>query len=389
MTLQTSKRISSLPPYFFDGLNHTIARLKAEGKDVIRMDMGSPDLPPAPFIIEAMKRAADDSTNHGYQPFGGIPAYREAWAHFYGKRFGVELDPKTEIVGLLGSKEGIFNLSLAYVDSGDAVLVPDPGYAPYTAGAKFAGGEVVTMPLLAENNFLPDLKSISPEVLKRVKLLWLNYPNNPTGAIAPIEFFAEAVAFARKYNFLIAHDAPYTEITFDGYAAPSILQVPQAKDVCVEFSSCSKTYNMGGWRLGVMCGNAQAVKTLGTLKSNIDSGHFKPLMDAASLALTADQSWLVERNNTYRERRDIVVNALREAGMKADVPAAAIYVWAKLPDGVDDKTYAADLLETVHVSVTPGTVFGPAGKGYIRISLGTPSARVREAMGRVARFSNW
>ncbi len=350
------------------------------------MDMGSPDLPPAPFIVEAMKKAADDSTNHGYQPFGGIAAYREAWAHFYGKRFGVELDPKTEVVGLLGSKEGVFNLSLAYVDPGDAVLVPDPGYAPYTAGAKFAGGEVILMPLLAENNFLPDLKSISPDVLKRVKLLWLNYPNNPTGAIAPLEFFTEVVALAKKYNFLIAHDAPYTEITFDGYTAPSILQLPHAKEVCVEFSSCSKTYNMGGWRLGVVCGNAQAVKALGTLKSNIDSGHFKPLMDAASLALTTDQSWIIERNNTYRERRDIVVSALRQAGMTVDVPAAAIYVWAKLPDGVDEVTYAANLLETVNVSVTPGTVFGPAGKGYIRISLGTPTARVREAMTRVARF---
>ncbi|MBI5348464.1 MAG: aminotransferase class I/II-fold pyridoxal phosphate-dependent enzyme [Chloroflexi bacterium] len=383
MILKTSKRIQALPPYFFDGLNKRIAQLRSEGKDVIRMDMGSPDLPPAPFIVEAMKKAADDSTNHGYQPFGGIPAYREAWAHFYGKRFGVELDPKTELAGLLGSKEGIFNLSLAFVDQGDVVLVPDPGYAPYTAGALFAGGEVVTMPLLAQNNFLPDLKSISPEVLKRVKLMWLNYPNNPTGAVAPLEFFAEVIALGRQYNFLVAHDAPYTEIVFDGYSAPSILQLPQAKEVCVEFSSCSKTYNMGGWRLGVVCGNAQAVNALGTLKSNIDSGHFKPLMDAASLALSGDQSWIVERNATYRARRDIVVSALRDAGMKVDVPAAAIYVWAKLPDGVDDETYAAHLLGTVNVSVTPGAVFGAAGKGYIRISLGTPTERVREAMGRI------
>lgn len=383
MTLSLSNRMASLPPYFFDGLNKRIAQLKAAGKDIIRMDMGSPDLPPAPFVVEALKNSADIHTNHGYQPFNGIPEYREAWTHFYGQRFGVELDAKTEVAGLIGSKEGIFNLALAFVEPGDVVLVPDPGYAPYVTGARFAGGEVVYMPLLAQNKFLPDLKALPESVLRRTKLMWLNYPNNPTGAVASLEFFAEVVALAKRYNFLVAHDAPYTEIVFDGYVAPSILQVPNAKDVCVEFSSTSKTYNMGGWRLGVVCGNATAVQALAVLKSNIDSGAFKPLMDAAATALTADQSWLIQRNNTYKERRDIVVPALRELGLVADVPQAAIYVWAQLPAHTDDKNYATNLLETVGVSVTPGTVFGPSGAGYIRLSLGTPTPRIKEAMARI------
>lgn len=375
-----------LPPYFFHGLNQKIARLKAAGRDVIRMDMGSPDLPPAPFIVEALKTSADDYTHHGYMPFGGTPNYREAWAYFYGKRFGVELDPTHELVGLIGSKEGVFNLALAYVNPGEVVLVPDPGYAPYTVGARMAGGEVVYMPLLAENHFLPDLSALTPEVLKRTKLMWLNYPNNPTGAVASLEFFAEAIKLARTYHFLVAHDAPYTEIAFDGYKPPSILQVPGAKDVCIEFNSMSKAYNMGGWRAGVACGNAEAVQALGTLKSNVDSGMFLPILNASAVALTSDQGWIVERNAIYRKRRDLVVDALRQVGMQVETPTAAIYVWARLPESVTATDYADALLEGVGVSVTPGRVFGPSGKGYIRVSLGTPTDRVREAMARVIQW---
>jgi LL-diaminopimelate aminotransferase len=375
-----------LPPYFFLGLNQKIARLKAAGLDVIRMDMGSPDLPPAPFIVEALKTSADDYTHHGYMPFGGTPNYREAWAHFYGQRFGVELDPTTELVGLIGSKEGVFNLALAYVNPGDVVLVPDPGYAPYTVGAQMAGGEVVYMPLLAENHFLPDLRALSPQVLDRAKLMWLNYPNNPTGAVASLEFFADVIKLAREYNFLVAHDAPYTEIAFEGYRPPSILQIPNAKDVCIEFNSMSKAYNMGGWRVGVACGNAEAVQALGALKSNVDSGTFQPILDASAVALTSDQSWLAERNAIYQKRRDLVIEAVRQIGMMVETPTAAIYVWARLPEGVAATDYAEALLENVGVSVTPGRVFGPSGKGYIRVSLGTPTDRVREAMARVVRW---
>ena len=385
--LRPADRLAALPSYFFHGLNQKIARLKAAGVDVIRMDMGSPDLPPAPFVVEALKKSADDPTRHGYTPSGGAPAYREAWAHFYGRRFGVELDAQTEIVGLLGSKEGVFNLALAIVNPGDVVLVPDPGYAPYTIGARMAGGEVVSMPLTAENNFLPDLRALPPDLLRRAKLMWLNYPNNPTGAVAPLDFFARVVRLAQANGFLVAHDAPYTEITYDGYRAPSLLQIPGAKEVCVEFNTLSKTYNMGGWRVGAACGSPEAVLALGALKSHIDSGFFQPLLDASIAALTGDQAWLIERNEIYRERRDIVVAALRQAGMQVDTPAAAIYVWARLPDGVSDETYADRLLEMTGVSVPPGAVFGPSGRGYIRLSLGTPTERLREAMSRVARWA--
>jgi LL-diaminopimelate aminotransferase len=386
LSFRPAERMAALPPYFYADLTQRIARLRASGVDIIRLDAGSPDLPPAPFIIEALQRSAEDPARHGYMPYGGTPGYRAAWAEFYGRRFGVELDPQAEVLGLIGSKEGLFNLTLAYVNPGDAVLVPDPGYAPYVNAALFAGGEVVYMPLLAANHFLPDLDAIPAEALRRAKLLWLNYPNNPTGAIAPPEFFIQAIEFARMHGLLLAHDAPYTEITFDGYQAPSLLQFPGAKDVAVEFHSLSKTYNMAGWRVGVVVGNAEVVETLGKLKGNIDTSIFQPIMDAAALALTGDQSWLAGRNRTYRQRRDAVVAAVRAAGLRTETPLAAIYVWAQLPPGMDDHRYAADLLEATGVSVTPGSVFGPSGAGYIRIALCLPEARLREAMARVVHF---
>jgi len=378
-------RMAAMPPYFFAGLNLRIEALRARGLDVIRLDMGSPDLPPAPFIVEALRRSAENETHHGYMPHIGTPNYREAWATFYRRRFGVELDPRSELLGLIGSKEGIFNLALACINPGDVVLVPDPGYAPYSVGARFAGGEVVYLPLLARNHFLPDLGTLSPDVLRRVKLLWLNYPNNPTGATAPPEFFINVVNLAREYGFIMAHDAPYTEIGFDDYRAPSLLQFPGAREVSVEFHSVSKSYNMGGWRAGMVAGQPDVLRALSLLKGNIDSGSFRPILDAAATALTGDQTWLVERNQIYRERRDLIVNALRSVGFQVDTPAAAIYVWAALPEGISDETYAAELLEKIGVSVTPGSFFGPTGRGYIRLSLGTPTERVHEAMERLKR----
>ena len=276
MTLiKPAERMAALPPSFFQTLNARLRRLTAAGVDVICMDMGSPDLPPAPQVISALQRSAAEPTHHGYMPFGGLPDYRAAWAGFYGRRFGVELDPETELMGLLGSKEGIFKLALAYINPGDVVLVPDPGYITYTSGARFAGGEVVYVPLTAENRFLPDLKALPVETLRRARLMWLNYPNNPTGAEASLEFFAEAVGLALKYNILLAHDAPYTEITYDGYQAPSVLQAPRARETAVEFHSLSKTANMGGWRVGVLAGNPEVIKTMSTLQGNIDFGLFQ------------------------------------------------------------------------------------------------------------------
>ena len=323
---------------------------------------------------------------HGYTPFGGLPYYRAAWAEFYGRRFGVELNPDGELTGLIGSKEGIFKLHLAYVNPGDVVLVPDPGYPTYTAGASFAGAEIVRMPLRAERQFLPDLSAIPADALRRAKLMWLNYPNNPTGAVATLAFLAEAVALARAHGFLLAHDAPYTEIAYDGYSPPSVLQVPGAREVAVEFHSLSKTANMAGWRVGVLAGNPSVVSTMAGLQSQMDSGHFQPVLEAATSALTGDQGWLKDRNAYYRERRDLVVNGVRAAGLHADTPAAAIYVWVKLPVGTRDDDYAHSLLDGAGVTTTPGSVFGPGGQGYLRVSLGTPTARVREAM---ERWRDW
>jgi len=395
LTFRPAERLAALPPYFYADLTQRLAQLRARGVDLIRLDAGSPDLPPAPFIVQALQHSAEKPNHHGYMPYGGTPEYRAAWAEFYGRRFGVELDPQSEVVGLIGSKEGIFNLTMAFVNPGDVVLVPDPGYATYANAALFAGAEVVYLPLLAENKFLPDLRplkaakrfdAIPSDALRRAKLMWLNYPNNPTGAVAPLEFFAEVIALARAHGFIVAHDAPYTEITFDGYRAPSLLQLPGAKDVGVEFHSLSKTYNMAGWRVGVAAGNPEVLRALGQLKGHIDTGTFRPIMDAAAAALTGDQSWTIARNEIYRERRDVVVAALRAAGFQADTPVAAIYVWARLPEGVDDRAYASRLLENTGVSVTPGSVLGPSGAGYFRIALCHPVERLREAMQRVGRW---
>jgi LL-diaminopimelate aminotransferase len=385
-SFRPAERLTALPSYFYADLTQRIAYLRSQGVDVIRLDAGSPDLPPAPFIIQALERSAENPHHHGYTPYGGIARYREAWAEFYGRRFGVEIDPQSEALGLIGSKEGIFNLTLAYVNPGDVVLIPDPGYATYTSAALFAGAHVVRMPLLAQHNFLPDLHTIAPETLQRAKLMWLNYPNNPTGAVAPLGFFADVVALAHQHHFIVAHDAPYTEITFDGYRAPSLLQLPGAKEVGIEFHSMSKTYNMAGWRVGVAVGNTDIVSALGKLKGNIDTSTFQPIMDAAVAALTGDQGWLTERNATYHARRDVVVRAVRQAGLHADWPLAAIYVWARLPDGVDDRAYAARLLEATGVSLTPGSVFGPSGSGYIRVALCLPAERLQAAMERVVKF---
>ena len=384
--MQPAQRMAALPPNFFAGLTRRIQQLKAQGVDLIRMDMGSPDMPPPAPIRDALKRSADQPHTHGYTPFGGLPGYRAAWAEFYGRRFGVELDPDVELTGLMGSKEGIFNLNLAYVDPGEVVLIPDPGYPTYTAGANFVGAEIVHMPLTADNLFLPDFAALPADVLRRAKLMWLNYPNNPTGATATLEVLAQAVALAREHGFLLAHDAPYTEIAFDDYVPPSLLQAPGAKDVAVEFHSLSKTANMAGWRIGVMAGNPTVVATMSRLQGNMSSGHFQPILDAASEALTGDQTWMVERNAHYKERRDLVVAGVRAAGLHAATPAAAIYVWVKLPEGVSDETYSHDLLEGAGVTVTPGSIFGPGGQGYLRVSLGTPTARVREAM---ERWGEW
>ncbi len=385
--IRPSQRIASFKPYFYAALNEKIAALKAKNVDVIRLDMGSPDLPPIDFIIDALEKSARRSDTHGYAQAGGSPAFKKAVAAYYKNRFHVDLDPNKEILGLIGSKEGIFNLSQVVLNPGDISLVPDPGYPAYSAGGIIAGAEIYSLPLLKANQFLPDLDSIPADILKRARLLFLNYPNNPTGAIAPFEFFEKAVDFGRKYGIVVAHDAPYVDVCFDGYIAPSLMQVPGAREVAVEFNSLSKSYNMGGWRLGMVVGNPALISYLFTYKSQIDSSQFGPIMDAGATALTGDQSWLEERNDIYQHRRDIVLAGLRQAGFLVDTPPAAIYVWAHLPERFPDSVdFCARLLEETGVSTTPGVVFGKYGEGYLRISLGTATDRVKEAVSRIVKW---
>ena len=382
--IQPASRIASFKPYFFAALNQKLAKLRAEGVNIIRLDMGSPDLPPAPFIVNALVESAHKPNTHGYAQIGGAVNYKKAVAEYYHHRHEVDLDPQSEVLALLGSKEGLFNLSQVMLNPGDVAIVPDPGYPVYSASATIAGAEVYPMPLREENGFLPDFDTIPADIARRAKLMWLNYPNNPTGAVAPLSFFQKAVDYARANQILIANDAPYMDICFEGYRAPSILEIDGAKEIAVEFNSLSKTYNMAGWRLGMAVGNAQVISYLHTYKSQTDSSHFSAIMDAGACALTGDQTWIGPRNDVYRQRRDIVVSALRQAGMTVQSPPAAIYVWAHLPEKAGDSAaYCSRLLENTGVSITPGIVYGGFGEGFVRISLGTPAEQIEEAMRRL------
>jgi len=382
--IQPAERIAGFKPYFFATLNQKINELKKKGVSIIRLDMGSPDLPPTDEIIDVMVKNARDPRQHGYSALGGPPAFKQACADYYLKRFNVKLDPTKEVLALVGSKEGVFNLSQVILNPGDISLVPDPCYPAYREGGRIAGAELYDMPLLPENKFLPDLNTIPDAVLEKAKILWLNYPNNPTGAIAPLSFFEKAVRFAHDHQILIAHDAPYVDICFDGYVAPSILEVDGAKDVAIEFNSLSKTYNMAGWRIGMAVGNANAVNYLSIYKSQMDSSQFNPLLAAGIFALTSDQEWIQDRNDIYLERRDIVVKGLKACGFHVDSPQAAIYVWAHLPEGLTDSVeFCNRLLEETGVSLTPGSIYGKHGEGFIRISLGTSTAEMKTALDRI------
>jgi LL-diaminopimelate aminotransferase len=379
-----SQRIQQASPQFFATLNTRIAALQKSGRDLIRLDIGSPDMPPAPHIIAALARAAAAPENHSYQDHKGPAGLRAAWAAMYRRDYNVELDPDREILPLLGTKEGIFHMSLAALNPGDIALIPDPAYVTYIHGASFAGAEPYYMPLLPENNYLPDLSAIPPDIARRARILWLNYPNNPTAATAPLEFFAQAVDYARKYELLLCHDSAYAQVTFEGYKAPSILEIAGAKEVAVEFNSLSKTYNMAGWRVGALAGNAQAVRALYTLKTNADSSHFFPILEGATAAMLGDQTWLEERNAIYQHRRDLVLAGLQASGLHPAAPRASLYVWSPVLPGYSSTDFAAELLDKAGVSVTPGVIFGERGEGYMRISLTTATGRIAEAMQRLA-----
>lgn len=382
--IQPAHRIAGFKPYFFASLSQKINELKKKGVSIIRLDMGSPDLPPTDEIIDVMVKNARDPHQHGYSAIGGTPQFKQACADYYLRRFNVTLDPAKEILALVGSKEGIFNLSQVILNPGDISLVPDPGYPAYREGARIAGAELYDMPLLPQNGFLPDLEAIPDTVLEKARILWLNYPNNPTGAVAPLSFFEKAVKFAHQHKILIAHDAPYTDICFGGYVAPSLLQVDGSREVAVEFNSLSKTYNMAGWRVGMAVGNADAIGYLNTYKSQMDSSQFNPILAASIHAMTSDQEWIQDRNDIYLERRDIVVKGLKACGFNVDFPSAAIYVWAQLPQGETDAiAFCNRLLEETGVSLTPGDVYGKHGEKFIRVSLGTATADVKTALDRM------
>jgi LL-diaminopimelate aminotransferase len=377
---QTANRMQVFPDHFFADLNARISGMRSEGREVIRLDIGSPDMPPEHHIIEALKRSAEQHDSHGYQPHQGLSTLRQAWSDMYQRLYLVNLDPQAEVLPLLGSKEGIFNLIMSSVNPGDAVLVPDPGYLTYSAATLFAEGEPVDMPLISSGEFLPDLRSIPDKILKKAKMLWLNYPNNPTAGTADLAFFSRVIELAQQYGLLVCHDMAYAQVTYDGYQSPSLLQVPGAKDVCVEFNTLSKSHNMAGWRSGVVVGNSAVIKQLHALKTNIDSGQFLPVMEASAAALTGDQTWLVGRNLVYQRRRDIIIKHLQQMGLEARIPKASLYVWCPVPKGWRSRHFANMLLEEAGVSLTPGDIFGRHGEGYVRISVTVPEPLIEQAM---------
>ncbi|MFA0781811.1 LL-diaminopimelate aminotransferase [Fervidibacter sacchari] len=385
-----SQRMEKLGPYLFSAIGAKVRELKAKGIQVISLGIGDPDVPtPDPIVLELIRSVTDvnDPDRFRYGSDWPLDVFPKAVAEYYRKRFGVEIDPQSEVVPLIGSKEGIAHIALCYLDPGDVALVPEPGYPVYKIGALLALAESYPMPLLSERNWTPNFSAIPSDVLKRAKLLWLNYPNNPTAACVTLEFFEEAVAFAKEHGLLICHDAAYVDITYDGYVAPSILQVPGAKEVAIEFGSLSKPFAMTGWRIGWAVGNPEAVRLLATVKDNIDSGIFRPIQRAGAKALQLwcqDPSIIRPVVDTYQRRRDFVLKALREAGIQVETPKGSLYIWAPIPDGFSNsQEFATFLLEQAHVAITPGGGYGPAGEGYFRISLTYPDSVIAEAVERI------
>jgi LL-diaminopimelate aminotransferase len=383
--MRPSSRLEQIPPYLFAELERKIAAKRAAGVDVISLGIGDPDTPTYAPIVEAAQRAVADPSTHTYPSNRGRPEFREAVAAFYERRFGVELDPETEVMPAIGAKECIFNLNLAFLDPGDVALAADPGYPVYTGGPLLAGAEPVLMPLLAERGFAPDLEAIPEQALARARLMFINYPNNPTGAVVPDGLFERVVELATQNDFLVVHDNAYSETTYDGYVAPSFLATLGAKQVGVEVFSLSKGYNMTGWRCAAIVGNADAITQYWRLKSNVDSGLFDAiqLAGAAALAPEVDQD-VKAMNEVYRRRRDLVCSALASAGVQVTPPKGTIYIWAPIPEGFESAAaYCEHVLEQAAVVISPGGAYGPNGEGFFRISLTTPDDRLVEAVERI------
>jgi len=383
---QSANRLTKLPPYIFAVQGQRIQEMIANGQDVISLDIGSPDLPPPKAVIEALSASAHHPNNHGYSGYRGIPAFRQAVARYYQRRFDVTLDPEREILPLIGSKEGIVNLCLGYLDRGDIALVPDIGYPSYSMGARLAGADVHWLPIQEETGFRPILEAIPLDIAKQAKILWINYPNNPTGATVEPGEYAKWVEFCRENDILLASDNPYVDVTYDEYCASSVMQVPNAKTCVVEFMSFSKTYNMGGWRLGAAVGNPEALKVLLQIKSNVDSGHFKAIYDAGIAAIdNTSPEWIEERNKVYQNRRDRIMETLPFIGLNAIKPKGSLYIWGRTR-GMTGAEYAEKALNEALVALAPGAAYGPGGDQYVRISLGIPDNRLEIALQRLKEW---
>jgi LL-diaminopimelate aminotransferase len=381
-----SARLRRLPPYLFAQLERKIADKRAAGIDVISLGIGDPDTPTPGLVVDAMREHVGRPDTHQYPSNRGRASFRGAVASFYEARFGVTLDPETQIMPALGAKEAIANINLAHTDPGDVVLASDPGYPVYTNGPIIAGAEPVPMPLVPALGFQPDLEAIPADVAARARLMFVNYPNNPTGAVVEDDFFARLVAFARLHDIIVVHDNAYSEITFDGYRAPSFLETPRAEEVGVEVFSLSKTYNMTGWRSGAVVGNADLVSAYWQLKTNIDSGMFEAVQEASVAALLSDQSSVAEMCEVYRRRRDVLVDALRAIGLAVNSPKGTIYLWTRVPEGDTSASFAERVLEEAAVVISPGSAYGPSGEGFVRMSLTVPDDRLNEAADRIARL---
>ncbi len=385
LNIQLADRVKSLPPYLFA----TIDRMKQEaltrGIDLIDLSIGDPDIPTLPHIVDAMKLAVSKPQHHRYPSYEGMLSYREAVAEWYKKRFNVTLDAKTEILSLIGSKEGIGHIPLAFINPGDIVLVPSPGYPVYPVATLFAGGQSFLMPLTEQNSFLPDFQSIPSDILRKAKLMFLNYPNNPTAATAEKDFFQSVIELASNFNIIICHDAAYSEIYYDNEKPLSFLQMDGAKETGIEFHSLSKTYNMTGWRIGFVVGNREVIAGLGKIKTNLDSGIFQAIQEAGISALNTEDTILLDIRNIYQQRRDILYDGLNKIGIFVKKPKASFYLWAKVPHGYDSLSFVSHLLENAGVLGTPGVGFGAHGEGYIRFALTQPAERISEAVQRISK----
>lgn len=386
ITIQVSEKLKNLPPYLFARIDTMKADALKKGTDLIDLSIGDPDIPTPRHIVEAMKKAVEKPEHHRYPSYAGMMSYREAVSAWYKRRFGAELNPSTEVLSLIGSKEGIGHLPIAFVNNGDVVLYTSPGYPVYPIGTLFAGGEGYELPLYEQNDYYPDLKNVPSDILNRSKLMFLNYPNNPTAAVADAAFFNDLIEFAVRHNIIICHDAAYTELYYDGIKPVSFMQIEGAKEVGIEIHSLSKTYNMTGWRIGFAVGNSEVVYALGKVKSNLDSGIFQAIQEASIVALGTDEALLDDMRRTYQQRRDILYEGLSSLGIQSTKPKATFYLWAKVPEGFDSMSFTSYLLEKAGILTTPGSGFGKPGEGYIRFALTVPAERTKEAVDRIKKI---